>query len=347
MRLLILGTGLMANAHAKAFAKLSGVTLAGCVDVNAERAAAFAKEHSIPQTFTSLDAALATGGFDAMANVTPDSAHYATTLQALKSGLHVFCEKPLATDAIHAEEMASTAKVAGVVHGVNLTYRNVAALHEARRIVEEGEIGSVRHFEASYLQSWLTQPAWGDWKTEDTWLWRLSTEHGSTGVLGDVGIHIMDFLTYAANEDISHLAADLTTFPKAPDNRIGEYKLDANDSVTIIARLTGGASGVIHASRFASGHLNDLSVRLYGDKGGLKLTNSGDFGTLEVCLGADLETATWREVTPEPVITNFQRFAEAVASGAQMRPDFDTGAKLQRLIDAAFDAESVEPSLVR
>lgn len=347
MRLLILGTGLMANAHATAFAKLPGVTLAGCVDVNEERVAAFAKEHNIAPTFTSIDAALASGGFDAMANVTPDSAHYATTLQALGAGLHVFCEKPLATDASHADEMAAKAKAAGVVHGVNLTYRNVAALHEARRLVEAGELGAIRHFEASYLQSWLTQPAWGDWKTEEAWLWRLSTDHGSTGVLGDVGIHIMDFLSYAANDDISHLTADLTTFSKAPDDRIGEYKLDANDSVTMLARLTGGASGVVHASRFASGHLNDLSVRLYGDKGGLKLTNAGEFGTLEVCLGKDLETAAWKDVSPEPVITNFQRFSDAVAGGSVMRPDFDTGAKLQRLIDAAFDAESVEPNLVR
>ena len=346
MKLLILGTGRMANAHAKAFSKLTGVTLAGCVDVKAERAQEFAKKHEIPETFTSLEGALATGKFDAMTNVTPDSAHYATTLLALKAGLHVFCEKPLATDASHAEEMAEMAKSTGVVHGVNLTYRNVAALHEARRLVEDGALGALRHFEASYLQSWLTQPAWGDWKTEDAWLWRLSTEHGSSGVLGDVGIHIMDFLSYAANDDISHLAADLTNFEKAPGNKIGAYTLDANDSVTMLGRLTGGASGVIHASRYASGHLNDLSVRLYGDKGGIKLTNAGDLGRLEVCLGDDLETARWREVKPEPVITNFQRFAEAVAGGSDMRPDFDVGVRLQRLIDAAFDAESVTPKLV-
>ena len=64
-----------------------------------------------------------------------------------------------------------------------------------------GAIGTVRHFEASYLQSWLTQPAWGDWRTRPQWLWRLSTAHGSKGVLGDVGIHILDFATFIAGMD--------------------------------------------------------------------------------------------------------------------------------------------------
>ena len=340
MRLLILGTGRMADTHATAFAAIPGVELAACVDVNAARAEAFAARHGIPQTYPTLDAALAAGGVDAMANVTPDSAHYATTMQALRAGLHVFCEKPLATDASHAEEMAIAAREAGVVHGVNLTYRNVAALHAARALVENGALGALRHFEASYLQSWLTQPAWGDWRTEDAWLWRLSTAHGSTGVLGDVGVHILDFMTFSAADDISHLTAELTTFHKAPHDRIGQYPLDANDSVTMLARLEGGASGVIHATRFASGHLNDLSVRLYGDKGGLRLTNAGPLGTLEVCLGEDLVHARWRDIPLTPGATSFARFTEGVRTGQPMRPDFSRGARLQRLIDAAFDAET-------
>ena len=346
MRLLILGSGRMAEAHATAFAAIEGVTLAACVDVDVARAKAFAEKHGIATTYPSLDAALAAGGIDAMANVTPDSAHYATTMQALRAGLHVFCEKPLATDASHASEMTLTANGAGVIHGLNLSYRNVSALHAARDLVKDGALGALRHFEASYLQSWLTQPAWGDWRTEDAWLWRLSMAHGSTGVLGEVGIHILDFLTHAAADDVSHLSADLTTFPKAEGDRIGDYALDANDSVTMIARLEGGASGVIHATRFASGHLNDLSVRLYGDKGGLRLTNAGDLGTLEVCRGENLTTATWETVDLAPVDTNFERFAYAVRTGVRMRPDFGTGARLQRLIDTAFDAESRMPRVV-
>jgi predicted dehydrogenase len=116
----------------------------------------------------------------------------------LRQGKHVLCEKPLATRYPDALAMAEAAAEAGVVNMVNLSYRNVPALQAAARMVAEGAIGPVRHFEASYLQSWLTQPAWGDWKTESQWLWRLSTAHGSKGVLGDVGIHILDYATFIA-----------------------------------------------------------------------------------------------------------------------------------------------------
>ena len=78
MRLLILGTGGMAAQHAKHFAANDGVTLVGGVDVDPNRLAAFNKEHGIENGFASLDAALAWGEFDAIANVTPDSIHHAT-----------------------------------------------------------------------------------------------------------------------------------------------------------------------------------------------------------------------------------------------------------------------------
>ena len=77
---------------------------------------------------------------------------------------------------------------------------------KAAQMVRDGAIGTIRHFEASYLQSWLTQPAWGHWDREPQWLWRLSTKHGSKGVLGDVGIHILDFAKTGADADTGGFA---------------------------------------------------------------------------------------------------------------------------------------------
>ncbi len=341
MRLLILGTGNMAGAHATQFAAIEGVTLAACVDIDAARAATFAHEHGIPKVYPSLTEAIAAGGFDAVANATPDPVHFPTTMEALEAGLHVFCEKPLATNHADALIMSETAQWKGVVNGVNLTYRNVAALQTAREIIAAGQLGEIRHFEAAYLQSWLTQPAWGDWKTEDRWLWRLSRDHGSNGVLGDVGIHIFDFATYAAGSAIRAITAQLKTFHKAPDDRIGQYILDANDSVVMTAELTCGATGVIHATRFASGHLNDLSLRIFGTEGGLEVTNAGPLGTLRICAGDDLETATWRDVALSPVASNYHRFAQAVIGRkGEMSPDFATATRLQAVIDAALAQEA-------
>lgn len=336
MRLLVLGTGRMADENTAAFAAIDGVELAACVDLDHAKATEFAARHSIPHAFASLDDALNAVQVDAVANATPDPAHFPTTMQVLDAGLHIFCEKPLATNHADAATMTARAQETGVINGVNLTYRNVSALQKAREIIASGALGDLRHFSASYLQSWLTQPAWGDWKTDPTWLWRLSTEHGSNGVAGDIGIHIFDFLTYAASSDIQAISPLLTTFDKAPGNRIGDYNLDANDSMVLTAQLGNGASGVIHATRYAPGHLNDLSLKIFGTQGGLELTNEGPLGTLKACTGDDQVAIQWRDVPLSPVKTNYQRFAQAVQTGTPMTPNFADATRLQAVIDATL-----------
>src|SRR6218665_1268138 len=111
-------------------------------------------------------------------------------------------------------EMVEVAEAAGLVNMVNLTYRNVAELQKAREIVLSGEIGAVKHVEASYLQSWLVSKAWGDWRTESKWLWRLSKKHGSNGVLGDIGVHLLDFASYGSGPQSEHGVVRPPKFPK-------------------------------------------------------------------------------------------------------------------------------------
>ncbi|MCC7320037.1 MAG: Gfo/Idh/MocA family oxidoreductase [Rubellimicrobium sp.] len=335
VRILVVGTGGMAKSHVEAYQALPGVTVVAGVDTNAERLSAFCKAHGIAQGFASVAEAIAWGGFDAVSNVTPDAAHHATTLPFLAAGKHVLCEKPLAANHADAAAMAAAAARAGVVNMVNLTYRNVAAMNEAARLVAEGAIGDVRHFEASYLQSWLTQPAWGHWDKEDQWLWRLSTAHGSMGVLGDVGVHILDYATHVAGADVAGVSCRLCTFDKAPGGRIGDYVLDANDSAVMHVRLANGAVGVVHATRFASGHFNDLSLRIFGTKGGLEVKWENNVSILRGSLGADMMTATWKDLPAPAVELNYARFVAAVRAGAQVRPDFARGAALQQVLDLA------------
>ena len=220
-----------------------------------------------------------------MANVTPDRVHHPTTMQAIAAGKHVFCEKPLATDATKAMEMTEAIEKAGLVGMVNFTYRNSPALQKGRQMVLDGQIGAVRHVEASHLQSWLVGKAWGDWKSESKWLWRLSKKHGSNGALGDIGIHIVDFASYGSGLDVAHVFGRLKTFDKAPGNKIGEYDLDANDSFTMNVDFSNGAIGTIQASRTAAGQLDQLRLRVYGEKGSIEMIYDTGRSYLRACMG--------------------------------------------------------------
>ncbi len=337
-RLLILGTGSMAAAHARAFRKIKGIDIVAAVETNAERRAAFAAEHKIAEQFADLDEAIAWGEFDAAANVTPDAVHH----QLLAARKHVFCEKPLATTYPLAKEMADAAEKRRLINMVNLSYRASPAVHKARELATSGELGTIRHFEAAYRQSWLVGKQWGDWRTEERWLWRLSTAHGSKGVVGDVGIHIIDFATFAAGSDIASIAPMVKTFHKAPRDRIGKYKLDANDSFAMTAELKNGAIGTIQATRFATGFANELTVVLYGDKGAVSIKTDGKKSSLKICAGADIDTQTWRDVKCPPVPTTYERFAAALASGKNGDPSFRRAADIQRVLDALLDAGDSE-----
>lgn len=340
MRLIILGTGGMARAHAEHFGKINGVELVAGVDVVPENLNAFCEAFDIPRQFGSIEEALDWGEFDAVANVTPDAIHHKTSMAALKAGKHVFCEKPLATNYADALEMAETAEKAGLINMVNLTYRNVAQIQQMRKLIRHGDIGNIRHIEASYLQSWLVSNAWGEWDKEPKWLWRLSKKHGSNGTLGDVGIHILDFAVHGSTLDIENVFCRLQTFHKAPGDKIGEYVLDANDSFTMSVEFTGGVLGVVHSTRFATGHLNDLRLRVYGDKGGLEVVHKPDGSVLRACTEPWLDTATWHEVPAPAVETNYQKFAKAVAAETNDQPNFRHAANLQRVLDTAMVSDS-------
>ncbi len=302
------------------------------------KAKAFAERFAIDHAFGSYDEMLASDTIDAVYIPLPTSQHVEWSIKAANAGKHVLCEKPLATDYVYAREMVEAAETAGVVNMINLSYRRVPALQKAAEMVAAGEIGQVRHFEASYLQSWLTNAVWGDWRTDPRWLWRLSTAHGSKGALGDVGIHIIDFATYIAGSDPAEISCRLKTFHKAEGDRIGDYVLDANDSFLMHLELANGATGTITASRFASGHHNDLKMVIHGDKGALEVTFFKFESRLRACLGADMDTETWQEVETPPVLDIYDRFIDCIRGHGTMDPDFKRGARLQHVMDCAFQS---------
>ena len=131
------------------------------------------------------------------------------------------------------------------------------------------------------------------------------------------------------------ISCRLATFAKAPGDQIGEYLLDANDSATMQVLLANGAIGTVAATRFASGHLNDLRLRIYGDKGGLEVSWEKNVSTLRACLEPDLQTATWTEVEAPVLATIYERFIAAIRGEGVADPDFARGAALQRMLDRA------------
>ncbi len=341
VRIAIIGTGGMANRHAEVFEKVKGCKVVAACDIDRARVEAFCASHGIKTGFTSVDALLEGADFDAVSVVTPDAFHASVTLQCLKAGKHVLCEKPLALHYPDARKMLNAARKAGVIHMVNFSYRDWSAIQAVARAVARGDIGELRHVEASYLQAWLPSKIWGDWRTDPKWLWRLSNAHGSKGVLGDVGVHIVDFATFPAGP-IRKLYCQLKSFPKAPGDRIGDYVLDANDSAVMNVEFANGALGTIHTSRWVGGHANRLFLKLAGTLGTIEIDSDRSTQTYRVCRGANLDTCVWEEILADPTPNNYQRFVTAIRKGVQDQPDFARGAEIQRVLDSCFESDAAD-----
>jgi len=345
VRVLLLGTGSMAERHVHFFNKVEGCQVVAGVDIAEDRLKTFCKEHNIPRAFTDLDAAIAWGEFDAVTNVTPDAVHYPTTMRLIGTKKPMLCEKPLAPSYPLALEMTEAVKKAGVVAMVNLRYRALPVMQMARALVEDGMVGEIRHIDAAYLQSWLVGTHWGDWRTEERWLWRLSGAHGSRGVLGDVGIHILDFASYVADQKPVSVHCRLKTFGKAEGDRIGAYGLDANDSFVMSLEFDGGAIGVVHASRWMTGYANAMKLGVYGTKGGMEIWFESEKMGLRVCAGADVNTQTWRDVEAPPVPNTYETFIDAVRRGETLEPSFRRATELQHVLDLAFESDRLGAAL--
>lgn len=339
VRLGIVGTGGMANWHVENYKKIPGCQVVAAADLDRARAEAFASKHGIEAVFTDVEEMLAKGGFEAVSVVTSDAGHAPVSLACLHAGKHVLCEKPLAVEVSDARAMAAAARRAGVVNMVNFSYRDWPCLQAAKQAVQAGEIGEIVHVEASYLQAWLASKVWGDWRTNPAWLWRLSSKHGSRGVLGDVGVHILDYASFPVGP-VREVFCRLKTFPKAPGNRIGQYRLDANDSAALTVEFANGAIGTIHTTRWAAGYKNRLALLLCGTKGSIRMDSDKSTDRYEICAGSGLDRLEWREVPCPPVPNTYQIFIRAIQHGGTYAPDFTRGLEIQEILDACFKSEA-------
>lgn len=337
VRLGIVGTGGMGGEHARRFREIPTCEVVAVCDVDGERVRRFALEHRIPLAFTDLGDFLAESGIDAVANVTPDRFHAPVSLACLQAGKHVLCEKPLATSYAEAAKMVRAAKRAGVMHMVHFSYRSSPVIQAVAKLVAAGRLGAVRHVEGSYFQDWLATDHWGFWKTTPAWLWRLSTAHGSKGVLGDIGVHLLDFASYPVGA-LTSVHCELTTFPKAPGNRVGDYVLDANDTALITARFACGAVGSLQLTRWATGHRNRVALSIFGEEGAVKLDLEKAADAFEFCRVKKRRADHWETVRAKPVPNLYQRFITSIRTGVPAQPDFERGAEIQRALDACEES---------
>ncbi|MDE0924641.1 Gfo/Idh/MocA family protein [Aurantimonas coralicida] len=199
-------------------------------------------------------------GIEAVAIVTPNHMHFPVAKTFLEVGIHVICDKPMTTTLAEAQELAEIAAASGKIFVLTHNYTGYPMIRQARAMVAAGDLGKIRMVHAEYIQDWLADRA------EDTGSkqagWRVDPARaGAGGSIGDIGTHAHNLACFVTGLKVERLSADLSSFVEGRE---------LDDNANMLLRFAGGAKGMLWASQVAVGNENGLSLRVYGDKGGLE-----------------------------------------------------------------------------
>lgn len=267
---------------------------------------------------------------------TPNSLHAPMVIAAAEAGKIVLCEKPMAVSPAEGARMVEA--VRGVPNMVWFNYRRVPAISFCRRLIEEGRLGSIFHYRATYLQSWGPDPARvGTWKTQRAF--------AGPGVLGDLGSHLIDTAMWL-NGPIGEVSAETHTFIAGRD---------IDDVVMFMARFENGSRGIFEATRFGIGNRNRNGFEVNGERGMLRF-NLEDLNRLEFFDATDAPSLQGPRnlliTGPDhPYSANFWKpghiigyehtfiaaladFLCAVHNGSDFHPNFQDAQKTQLVMDA-------------
>ncbi len=196
---------------------------------------------------------------DLVSIVTPNHLHFEPSKLALEKGFHVICDKPLCFDLTQAYTLKKVVEQSGQIFALTHNYTGYPMVKQAKAMITNGDIGAVRKVMVEYPQGWLstlleaTEQKQASWRTDPS-------KSGIAGALGDIGTHAENLAEYITGLKITSLAADVNTMVK------GRLLDDDNN---IMLKFDNGANGVLMCSQIAAGEENDLTIRIYGEKGGL------------------------------------------------------------------------------
>ena len=345
----VVGTSWWADAmHLPALASHSGARTVAICGRNRENATAIAEAWSIPQVFTDYEDMISSADLEALVIATPNNSHYPIAMAALRQGLHVLCEKPIALTYAQAREMAQTAEAINVKTLVPFTYSFMPTARYLKELIDGGYLGRRFHLNMRYYTGFAR---------DGEYLWRFDRRIAGSGILGDLATHFL-YLAEWFYGDIQAITCRLGySVPRAPLDPAGNPYDAADDSCMLTLEFSSGAFGLIHCSAlcyedtpFGQTH----HMEFHGSQG--TLYNFIDWDKIQQIKGARVGEGAVRELPiPDHIWGKARRdtahntyrdmfrsedfmirgFINAILNDEEAAPNFRHGARIQRLLSAA------------
>jgi len=268
-------------------------------------------------------AALLEQKLDGLVIATPSALHAEQSLAALERGLPVFCQKPLARNAHEVERVIRCAEARDLSLGLDLSYRNTAAVQELRKLLRQGALGRV------FGANLVFHNAYGPDKS-----WFYDPKQAGGGALMDLGIHLVDLLLWLLDfPKVTNVTGALFMGGQPLTDRAAQVE----DYAAAQLQLANGVAAQLACSwRLHAGCDCVIEVSLYGTEGGVSLKNRrGSFYDFT----AEAFSGTATRVLAEPPDAWGGRSLLAWAQGLARSKRFDPEAR--RYLDVAHTLDRI------
>jgi UDP-N-acetylglucosamine 3-dehydrogenase len=257
VRVAIIGCGsITKHRHAPEYAYNEHVEIVAFCDPVRERAEVMAEEYG-GKVYTDYLELFNSEELDAVSVCTPNLYHAPISIAAARAGLHVLCEKPMATSEADALRMIAAAKENGVILMIGHNQRLMPAHVKAKEILKQGDLGRVLTFRTAF-----GHPGPESWSIEGKEGWFFQKDIAVVGAMGDLGVHKADLMRWILDDEVSEVSAFVETLHKEGTA--------VDDNAICILRMRQGAIGTLTASwTYYKGE--DNSTVLYCEHGVIKI----------------------------------------------------------------------------
>lgn len=341
IKVAVIGCGAIANsAHIPAYLESGKAEIKYFCDIIPERADKAVDRYDCGKAVYDYREILDDKELDAVSVCTPNDMHAVISIDFMRHGKDVLCEKPAARILKEALEMQKVSKETGRILSIGVCNRYSNAVNHIKRLIEDGVLGEVHHVHASFRAHRSIPGIGGDFTKKST---------AGGGALIDWGVHYLDLIIYCCNEP-TPLTASGNAFCKLGKN-IKEYAYkkmwsentadfdgvyDVDDSVTGIVRTKGPVISFIGAWAQNIG-VDETYIDFMGDKGGIRLEYGGSFKLYSFSDGMLLETQPDFKSNPihkDEVID----FVNSVIKGERNRNDIDNAIITSKIMQAIYDS---------
>lgn len=334
VRVGIIGMGniVMNWAHMNGYRQVPECEIVAICDIDEAKLKATGDELNIPENrrFTDYNDLIACEDVDVVDVATWNSVHCEIAEAVAKAGKSFAVEKPVGMNYGEVKHLEKVVEESGVNTFVCLSWRYRPYPRYMRHMIKNGKLGKIYHI---YVRCIKESGLWEGRKRE----WRFDESRAGSGVLGDLGSHMIDIVHFLG-EDFDEVFANTGIFiTERPSEETGEIvPVDTDDWCNINARLKSDTSCTIQLSRCATTVPDLIQFELYGEKGKLIYTYYAGEQTIEFVDNATKEKE-WLTPPEEFSAIQEQSFIN-MANGIEdeYTAKIKHGLQCQAVIDAAY-----------